>query len=493
VTAAGALEAQLEAARAGTLAPVVLVRGDQVLALPQATRLAAALGGLWSCEPVTFRRPESLADLVEDLRTYSLFATGKVVMAVSTGALADRAAAAELFGEVLEVLPWSGTSAELAGGAREAAVRLLQVLRLCDVDPYARGAEGALAELPEAFFGARRGRADQQAAAHGREALRPLLAAALEAGLRGAGQTEVTLLADLLSDGLPDRHVLVLVESAAPDGHPLVAALAARGAIVEAGRLAAGRGGVVAGLDQLTAELERQTGVRIDGDAAAELARRSLRTEDARRGAGGGLDADSTERFAAEYRKLAMLAGERTIGLELVREQVEDRGEQDVWALLDAVGAGRAADALAALERRLAGADDRIQERLAVFSFLATFARRVMAATSLVGRAGTRAGVRSYKTFEAEVAPKLTGAIEGLAENPLKGIKAFPLFRVYQAAGRWTAGEVAAIPAWLLETELRLKGESGDPDAALAALLLRLARPELRPAPARSAGSRTRA
>jgi hypothetical protein len=128
-----------------------------------------------------------------------------------------------------------------------------------------------------------------------------------------------------------------------------------------------------------------------------------------------------------------------------------------------------------------------------VFSLVATFARRVMLVASLAGRAGVRAGVRSYKLFEVEVAPKLTGAVEGLAENPLKGIKAFPLFRVYQAAARWPAAEVAAIPAWLLETELRLKGESGDPDAALADLVLRLARPAVRPAPARSAGSRTRA
>lgn len=494
----GASAGLLDAARAGALAPVVLVRGDLVLAEPEAGRLAAALAALWGCEPLTVRRPESVAPLADDLRTYSLFATGKVVVAVGTGALADRTAAAELLAEVLGAGSWSGAAEDLTGKVRAAAVRLLQVLRLYDVDPAARGAAAALAELPDALFGGGRERdgRDRDAredAAKSRDALQPLLQAALDAGLRGAGQSDVALLADLLSDGLPERHVLVLVESAAPDAHPLVAALAGRGAVVDAGRLGAGREGAFTGLDRLTAELARETGVRIEPDAAAELARRSLRVEDSRRGGSGGLDFDSTERFAAEYRKLAMLAGEGTIGVESVRDQVEDRGEQDVWKLLDAVGAGDAAQALAGLERRLAGADDRLEERLALFAMVATFARRLACVASLLETTGVRAGERSYAAFRDKLAPRLQAAIEGLAENPIKGVAAYPLFRVYQAAARWPAAEVAAIPAWLLETELRLKGESGDPDAALADLLIRLARPGVRPAPARSAGSRTRA
>ncbi|KAB2956981.1 MAG: hypothetical protein F9K18_12975, partial [Thermoanaerobaculia bacterium] len=117
----------LDAARAGSLSPVVLVRGDRALAEPVATRLAAALGELWGVEPALLRHPENLAALVEDLRTFALFAAGKVVVAVGTGALADRAAAAELLDEVRAALPWSGGAGDLSGAARTAAVRLLQV------------------------------------------------------------------------------------------------------------------------------------------------------------------------------------------------------------------------------------------------------------------------------------------------------------------------------------------------------------------------------
>ena len=53
----------------------------------------------------------------------------------------------------------------------------------------------------------------------------------------------------------------------------------------------------------------------------------------------------------------------------------------------------------------------------------------------------------------------------------------FPIFKAYQAAGRIPAATLDTLPARVLETERRLKGDSGDPDAALAALVLALARP----------------
>ena len=483
----------LDAARAGSLSPVVLVRGDRALAEPVATRLAAALGELWGVEPALLRHPENLAALVEDLRTFALFAAGKVVVAVGTGALADRAAAAELLDEVRAALPWSGGAGDLSGAARTAAVRLLQVLRLFDLDAAALGAERALGALPEAVLaGTGRGRGGRGAGEEPRAQLRPLLAAAIEAGLRGAGESEVTLLADLVRDGLPERHVLLLVESAAPDGHPLVAELAGRGALVEAGSLSATKTGF-AGLDRLVAELRRETGVAIRPDAAAELARRTLRAGDARRGApGAGLEADSTERFAAEYRKLAALVGEGTIGPDEVRTQIEDRGEQDVWAILDAIGAGDPGAALGALERRLAGADDRGEERLRFFALLAAYARQLAALGGLFEATGSARGIENFGRFRERVAPSLQGPVEGLKKNPLAGLHPYRLHRAYLAASRFPPEEAARLPAAVLDTELRLKGESGDPDGALADLVVRLARPALRSDPERSAGSRRR-
>ena len=485
------------AARAGKLAPVVLVRGDRVLAEPAARRLAAALAELWQVEPADVRHAGDLAAVVDDLRTFSLFATGKLVVAVETGIFADRDAAAELFAEVREALPWSGTSAELTGRSRAAALRLLQVLRLFELDREAASAPArALAGLPDAVLVGGRVKGGKAAAEELRGQLEPLLAAALAGGLRGVGETELSLVADLLRDGLPDRHLLVLVESAAPDSHPLIASLARRAALHDAGRIeAAARGGGVVGLDRLAEELVRETGTKIRKDALEELARRTLRAEDFRRGGErGAMDADSTARFAAEYRKLATLAGDRAIERGDVETQVEDRGEQDVFAILDAIGEGRAAEALAGLERRLDGAADRAAERLQFFSQLAGFVRQVAAVRGVVTATGTTGKPETfYPRFKERVAPRLKGAIEGLSANPLAGVHEYKLHRAYLAAARISDADAARLPALLLDAEMRLKGESGDPDTALAELVVRLARPEVRGDPALPAGSRRRA
>ncbi len=485
------MQTLVDAARAGSAPPVILVRGHRALAEPAAGRLAAAIGELWGVDPVAFRHPERLGELVEDLRTYSLFAPGKIVVAVETGVLADREAAATLLAEAREVLPWSGGAAELAGKARQAALRLLQVLRLFDLEPGSAPADRLIAQLPESLFSGGRGKAAKAGGAEQRAALEPLLAAAVEAGLRGAGESEASLVADLVRDGLPERHLLLLVESTAAEGHPLVATLARREAVVDAGGLTSDRG-TVSGLERLVTELARETGVTIRKEAAAELARRTLRPEDERRG-GGAVDADSTERFAAEYRKLAALSGGGAIELATVRSQIEDRGEQDVWAILDAIGAGKAGDALAGIARRQAGAEDPVLERLSFFSLLAGFARRMMAVEGALKATGARRGVSSYPGFKSQVAPTIQGAIDGVEKNPLAGAHAFQLHRAYLASARFTPAELDRFPALLLETERRLKGDSSDADAALTELVVRLSRPAVRSGPERSAGSRRRA
>src|SRR6185436_3435969 len=101
---------------------------------------------------------------------------------------------------------------------------------LHDLDPAGAPAEAVLAALPDALFGSRKGGAAEEA----RKELVPLLTAAVEAGLSGAGELEASILADLLRDGLPERHLLVLVESAVAQRHPLVVALERRGAIADA-------------------------------------------------------------------------------------------------------------------------------------------------------------------------------------------------------------------------------------------------------------------
>lgn len=481
------MKSALEAIASGRVEPVYLVHGDRVLAEPEAERLAAALAERFGCEPLTVRRPDGLADAVADLRTFSLFASGKVVVVIESGALADRTTAGALFDEVRSILPWKGAGGELAGRAREAAMRLLQILRLFDIGAIAGQAAEALARLPPAVFAGKSGRAakGKGAVEELRAGLEPLLEAALAAGLTGLGEGDASLVADLVREGLPERHALILVESAVAGGHPLFTSLAKRGAVIEAGAVTIVRG-KYGGLAELAAELERESGVRIERDALEALAARTLRSEDRRRGGEeGAVVADSTARFAGEYRKLATLAAAAPAGskrapaidLELVKRNVVDRGEEDVFALLDAIGAGRAAEALARLARKIQGAEDPVLERLSFFALFAAFCRHLVAVRGAAGLAGATLEVRDYNRFKSGLAAKLSGAIAGIETNPLHGLHEFRLFKAAQAAARLPAATIDRLPALVLETERRLKGESGEPDAALAALVLALAKP----------------
>lgn len=453
-----------------------------MLAEPAALRLASELARRADCSPEVHRRPARVAPLLADLRTYSLFSSAKVVLLVDTALLADRGAAAELIDDAADAAPPSGD--ELGARERAAASRLLQALRLFGVDPDRGEPSAAIAELPGwAFQGGAafrkrrggRGRTKKQAAelAGG---LAELLSAARELGIAGAAEGEQAELAALLEGGMPDGHVLVLAERSADPGHPLVDALAERGLVVRVGELEAERGGGWDGLSLLAEELERQTGVPIARDALAELARRTLKGSEARNDRGAA--PESAGRFAGEYRKLAELAqgsGADRIGRDLVEGSVEDRGQEDVWKLLDAIGEGRGGEALARLGRMLAGAPDPVASRLGFFTLLAGFCRQLTAVRGMMTLADVRPGATHYPRFKDQVAPKLQAELPGGRKNPLAGLHPYRLHRAYLAACRMPARLVESLPAVVLDTELELKGESGDPDTALSHLVARLA------------------
>ena len=478
---------------AGEVQPVYLVAGDLVLAEPAAARIADAVARRAGCAVTAARRPARLAPLLEDLRTYSLFEPAKVVLAVDTAVLADRGAAADLLDEVEEALPLAG--GDLSARERQAASRFFQALRLFDLDPQAGDAAAVVGELPawslQGGTTRRRGRKarTKTEVAQLRDQLAALLAAARRAEIRGWAESELADLAALVQAGLPPGHSLVLAEGAVSAEHPLVGALREREAVVEVGRVAAERGGWQ-GLDLLAEELRRQTGVEIARDAVEELARRTLRQgEEGRRG-GEGAGADSTQRFAGEYRKLADLArgqGEAAIERALVEDTVVDRGQEDVWQLLDAVAAGRSGEALERLARYLSAAEDPTPARLALFALLATFCRQLAAVSGLLRLGGVAANEANYSRFREHVAPALQRELDGGRRNPLAGLHPFRLHRVYLAASRLPGEEAALLPWRVFETETRLKGESGDPDTALTELVASLATSTARPAPARPA------
>jgi hypothetical protein len=459
---------------------VCLVRGDLVLAEPAAVRVAetlAAAHGLPRDRVEVHRHASSLAPILQDLRTYSLFGGAKVLLALDTAVFADRNAAAGLVDEAAEVLPLSsgGLSPVLGPRERQAASRLLQALHLFDTQ--------ALADLPAwAFEGDRRGRGGRARGKKQVEELRanlaPLLEAALREGIRGIGEGDLAELADAVRGGLPEGHALVLAERAVAADHPLVRLLEERGAVLSVGTVEAERGGFQ-GLEPVAEELERQTGVAIAADALAELARRTLRQEgEGRNRAGKGIDADSTARLAGEYRKLANLAhgaGEKRIVRRLVEQNVEDRGEEDVWQLMDAIATGRAAEALDRLRRLLTSTEDPMAARLTFFALFAAFCRQLTAIRGMMRAARVPAGEQNFGRFRDRLAPALQGELPGGGKNPLAGLHPFRLHRAYLAASRLPEPLLARLPSDVLETELRLKGESGEADAALADLVARVA------------------
>jgi hypothetical protein len=261
--------------------------------------------------------------------------------------------------------------------------------------------------------------------------------------------------------------------------HPIVLRLREAGRLVEVGELRADRRGGFSGLDELRDELERQTGRGIAAEALEELARRTLRKAE-QRGRSDRIDPHSTARFAAEYRKLANLkddggGGSDPIDVELVRVAVEDRGEEDVFKLLDAVSAGRGGEALDRLRRLIHSAEDPMATRLSFFSLLADFCRQLVAVAGLMAVQGIAGGETSFHRFKDRLAPRLQAELPDGEASPVARLHPFRLHRVYLAASRCDGRELARLPARVLETELRLKGESGDADVALAHLVTALA------------------
>lgn len=458
----------------GERLPLTLLHGETVLAEPAAVRLAEALRDATGAEIGVHRRPPTLAPLLSDLATYSLFAPGRVLVVVESAVLADASAAASLIDEAAASLPVAADD-ELEGETRRAAGRLLQVLRLLQID--AGSPAEAIAALPKEVLSGVPGRGRRRRGVRQVETLREQLTTLLEAarreGLEASAEGDLAGLERVLAGVLPEGNALILAERAVAEDHPVVARLAERETIVHLGEISRSRDGWQ-GVDRIADQLEEETGIRLSRDAARELARRTLRGSSHDR-SDRGVAADSAARFAAEYRKLATLVGDGIIEAEQVEELVADRGEEDVWAILDALGSGQGAEAVARLERLLAAAED---PRAALFSFfglLSSYCRNLAAVAATLEVIEVPRGEASYGRFKARLAPRLQGELPDGGPSPLAGLHPFRLHRAYLAASRLDAATARRLPARLLETEQRLKGDSDVPDTALDAFLLELA------------------
>ena len=492
------LDNLLAAIEAGQGSSIYLLSGDLTVAEAQALRLAQALARRAGPDtPVhSHRRPAHLSQLFADLETFSLFGDGKVVLVVDSALLADKSAAADLIDEAAALGGTSGgggtgkkgaknaaaATDELSPAQREGASRLLQALHVFGVDPRGKKPEALLEGLPKwAFQG---GAALRKKSPRGRPAkevaelipgLAELLRLGLEHDLLGFAEGDLAKLGEMALRGLPDRHFLIFAEASVAEDHPVVAQLAKNGSYVSLPRVTSDKSGWQ-GLGSLAGELQQELGIGISADALAELARRTLR----QKGDFGdrGTDPESTARLAGEYRKLASLAkgqGKNRIEVGLVAEAVQDRGEEDVWQILDALGQGKAEEAVRRYRRLIEGADDTVAARLSFFSLLASFCRQLAAVGGMARRERVPGGLRNYNQFKDEWAPKLQKEPPNGGKNPLAGLHPYRLHRAYLLACLLGRDELLELPWRVLETEMRIKGESSEADAAVGALLTRLA------------------
>ena len=480
--AKASLDAILKRIAKGDVEPVYLISGDLVAAEPQATRLAQAVAERAGCAVESHKRPDRLSSLFADLRTFSMFATAKVVLVVDTAILADSKAAADLIDQAGAGLPLDDVGGELGGAQREAASRLMQALHVFGIKTDVGDAAEVIASLPKwALQGGRafrkkkpRGRNAKDLAAL-QEGLAELLDAGRGSGLVGFAEGDLAELGELAQGAMPEGHCLVLAESSVSTDHPVVATLKERKAMISVATVSAGKGGDWQGLGDLVQELENETGVGIAPDALKELARRTLRSTGDFRDKSAATE--STGRLAGEYRKLSALAkgkGATRIDRGLVAETIKDRGEEDVWQILDAVGNGRGAEAVARYHRLIESSGDAMAARLSFFSLLAGFCRQLSAIAGVARVARVQPGVRNYNQFKSRWAPALQGDLPHGGKNPLAGLHPYRLHKAYLAASQIRREELALLPWRALETELRIKGDTTDADAAVTALITHL-------------------
>ncbi len=479
-----AIDAAVERIEGGDRQPLYLVIGEHVVAMKAATRIAGALAAGSGCEVAVHKRPAELRPILADLLTFSLFDPAKVTLVSDSAIFADKTAAADLIDDAEAALPVTAGAA-LSSAGKEAAGRLLQALRLFSIPGGAGAPDEVVASLPASTLDgglkhrrrSRRRRTKKQKGELARD-LAGLLEAARAEDLMGWSDSDLAELGRIVDGVLPEGHALVFAERRADRAHPLVQRLSEREATFEVGALEFDRRGGVGGLDSVVAELADETGVGIDRGAVQELARRTLRKT-----AGWGeseVDADSAARFAAEYRKIADAVRDRAgrIDRSAVEEMVADRGDQDVFQLLDAIAEQRPAQALALFKRRLDSSPDRNAARLSFFALLANFCHQLAAAHGLAVSLDLPAE-RNFNRFKTRVLPKLTADLPGGAANPLTRIHPFRLFRIYQAAcarrDPSASRAIAGLPWRVLQTEVRLKGGSADGDTALEALVATVA------------------
>ncbi len=341
------------------------------------------------------------------------------------------------------MLPVDGGAASSPARRATPRLRLLQILRLYDLDPAAGAPERALGRrFPDGLLSDGKGEGCRRGAA-------PPTRAAPRRGGRGGPARHGR------ERGLAGRRPAARRPAAAATSWSWSRAQSPTGirwskrssgaAVLEAGRSRLGEGsGAYRGPRRRSpTSSSARPGSRLRTDAASRA--RAAHAAAARIGIGrgrGSVDADSTARFSAEYRKLASLVRRREASTSLDRAR-QRRGSRRGGGLADPRRARRRArrdEALAKIRRRVAGAEDPLAERL----YVLRPPLRIRAAGRWPWRERSRqralgAARASFETFKNRVAPALQKALTEAGLGALAKLHPFRLHKAYLAAARFPA------------------------------------------------------
>ncbi|HVP68901.1 MAG TPA: DNA polymerase III subunit delta [Anaeromyxobacteraceae bacterium] len=415
--AAATLEGELSEIRAGRGAPVYLLEGDPFLALRGARRIAEALvpEAERSLNVVELDAAATPSEVAAEVATGGLFGGAKAVVVEDPAFLKSREDAREAFDRAREM--WA------SGRQRESARRLVALAARLGLEA---GREGASPE--------------EWCRELGREALTPADADFLDGALLyaaerdiRAGKEDAAPLEALLAGGLPPGRTLVLACGKVDGRSPLVKRLEAAGrrlvlAIPVEGQWDEER----PVLGPLAAELLAGTGKSLDRQGEDRLA--SLVGADART-------------LAAELEKLVAYVGEReVIGAADVEALVARVASDPFFALGNAVEGRDLSRSLEVLHRSLA---DGASPHMLVASLAATVRRLLVERErGRVAARGRRIG--SFSEWSALVLPTIP-------EEELGKKKPYGFWMKYQAAARFSRGELLSALASLAEADHAMK------------------------------------
>jgi DNA polymerase-3 subunit delta len=430
-SAGATLETCLAEARAGKPRPAYLLDGDAFLALRAARALAEALvpEARRSLNVVELDAAASPAEVAAEVATVGLFGGAKVVLVQEPAFLASREDAAGAFAGAAKA--WAD------GRQREGARRLLALAAKTSVGQKAI-APGEDGRVPEDVKDALAEELGVGLDADARAFVDSAARFAREKDLKVAAGDDAGALDAALARGLPPGHVLVVAAGKVDGRLPLVKKIAAAGRRVTVEVESEGRWDdqrLVLG--PILESLLAGTGKRVDGRGEARLA--ALVGGDART-------------LAQEVAKLAAYVGDRkVIGAADVDAVVTRAAQDPFFALGNAVESRDLEGALAVLDRSIADG----AHPVLVAATLAGTVRRLVVERERARRAAGDRRLRDAREWEAVVLPTIP-------EDEVKGKKPWGFWMKYQAAMRFSRGELLRGLAAVADADVAMKsGQDG--------------------------------